>query len=234
MSLSSAVMGTSGAGRRSSVECRVWQRFPCQVPASCQPVAARSDGDVRWPATLRDLSIKGVGLILGRRFEPGAALAIELPATPTRPANTLLARVVHATAQPGGRWLLGCSLVSELSLDELESITGMARKSAVPAPAETRPPSRDHVLAEVVFEWLRGGPAPRQFHARRLFLTGKWPLAPGTVLRVRRGNTPRGGAWLRVKVHSCIEHYGRWFVACSILDEPASGVLRSLGLPARS
>src|SRR6516225_2385721 len=76
-------------------ECRVYERFPVDLQASCQPIAARSDRDIVWPATVRDVSEGGVGLVLKRRFERGAGLAIELPGSDDRPAETLLAKVVH-------------------------------------------------------------------------------------------------------------------------------------------
>src|ERR1043165_2571735 len=63
------------------VECRVRERRPCGLKTSCQPIAARGDKDVMWPATIRDISVASIGLVLGRRFEPGAGLAIEVPGT---------------------------------------------------------------------------------------------------------------------------------------------------------
>jgi hypothetical protein len=201
------------------------------VEATCQPVAARNDHDIHWPAMLRDVSSTGIGLVLGRRFEPGAALAIELPETPTRLGATLLARVIHAKPLPGGRWLLGCSLVGELGPDDLERLLGLGEATAAPPPAQapTLPPAR--VLASVVFHWQASGTGAKPFQARRLFLTGNWPLAPGTILRVRRGNTPADGAWLRVQVQACTWDKGQWQVTGLVTGWPPTGVLRSLGIP---
>src|SRR5262249_48166684 len=93
------------------IECRVRPRHSCDLEASCQPAAARSDDDLHWPGTIRDISTAGVGLVLKRRFEPGAGVAIELPASGDCPEQTLLARVRHATRLPDGRWLLGCAFI---------------------------------------------------------------------------------------------------------------------------
>jgi hypothetical protein len=231
MAVSVAPRNVASSDSPRPLECRVWERFPCDVPASCQPVAARSDGDLHWQATLKDLSASGAGVVLGRRFEAGAALAIELPATATRPADTLLARVVQVRALAGGRWLLGCAFVSQLSSDEVENIVGMAKVAETPGSTQASATLKNQVLAQVVFYWHDCIPGARPFMARRLFLTGSWPLAPGAVLRVRRGNTPGQGAWLRVRIQSCVEDHGQWNVTCAVLGQPNPGVLRSLGIP---
>jgi PilZ domain len=108
------------------MECRVYERFSCDIPTTCQPIAARSDKDITWPASIRDVSEGGVGLILARRFERGAGLAIELPGSGDRPAETLLAKVVHTTRLPDNRWLLGCSFISKLSEDEVRFVVELA------------------------------------------------------------------------------------------------------------
>src|SRR5262249_35993927 len=117
---------------RMHAECRVWERHPCDLEASCQPIAARGDRDRAWPGVIRDGSGGGGGLGLGRRFERGAGLAVEIPATASTPSEVLLARVVHATALPGGRWLLGCGFVSQLSDDELRRLLQLARPESPP------------------------------------------------------------------------------------------------------
>jgi hypothetical protein len=45
---------------------------------------------------VRDISSEGIGLLLGRRFEPGAMLSIELTDAHVERPRLLLARVVHA------------------------------------------------------------------------------------------------------------------------------------------
>src|SRR5580692_1103433 len=92
-----------------AADCRVWERHACGLQTSCQPIAARADKDILWRATLRDVSATGVGMVLDRRFEPGAGLSIEIPGLGG--GNTLLAKVVHATGLPEGKWLLGCAFV---------------------------------------------------------------------------------------------------------------------------
>ena len=74
----------------------------------------------RWLATVRDVSAGGVGLLLPRRFEPGALLAVELPEGGS--ARSVLAQVAHATAHGGGQWLVGCRFLSPLDEDELRAL----------------------------------------------------------------------------------------------------------------
>jgi hypothetical protein len=212
------------------VDCRVWERFACSVEASCQPIAARNDGDVHWPATVKDLSVKGVGLIAGRRFERGAGLAIELPATATRPADTLLAKVVHVRSLPGGKWLLGCSLISELDVDELDAILGMSHTHSPRAEADAvTPASKQCNVPGVVFRWLDGDDRVPPLRLRRLCLTGTWPLAPGTVLRARLSIAAEYQS-LRLKVMSCSQDNGCWTVAYTFLDQPSAAAIDAFTL----
>jgi hypothetical protein len=72
-----------------------------------------------WPAQVRDISAFGIGLLVPRRFEPGTLLSMTLENSAQNVARHVVARVIHATAQNGGRWRLGCALACELSDEEL-------------------------------------------------------------------------------------------------------------------
>jgi hypothetical protein len=227
MSMQTPTLDRTAAAGSSGRDCRIWERHGCEVQASCQPVAARNDRDIHWPATLRDLSVKGVGLVVGRRFEPGAGLAIELPETPTRPADTLLARVMHATALPDRKWLLGCSLVSELGADELEAIVGQVGTTAKP---EAAAPPEPFVVNDVLLRHLEDRPGAPVVQLRRLLLTGTWPPAPGTVFKLRLRHAPADAPWLRVKVHHCTRQDGRWTVAYTVAGATPVDVLHFFGV----
>ncbi len=114
------------AGLPRGAECRVYERFTCGLTTTCQPVAARSDHDITWPATIRDVSEGGLGIVLARRFERGAGLAVEVPGNADRSPETLLAKVVHTTRLPDNRWLLGCAFISRLSEDEVRLVVELA------------------------------------------------------------------------------------------------------------
>src|SRR5438309_11799628 len=85
-------------------ELRVSARFECDVPASCQPPSDWKRGGQKWTARVRDVSASGLCLVLGRRFERGAGLAIELPGADPNSPSILLARVKNVRPEGSGRW----------------------------------------------------------------------------------------------------------------------------------
>ena len=93
----------------SASECRIYERYSCELPTSCQPPSAWVRKDAKWEAIIRDISCGGIRLQVRRRFEPGSGLAIELPGSGDQPPYIVLARVVHVTAQGDGSWSLGCA-----------------------------------------------------------------------------------------------------------------------------
>jgi hypothetical protein len=232
------------------VECRVYERHTCGVETACQPIAARSSLDIQWPAAIRDISETGVGVVLGRRFERGTGLAIEVPGTGTRPPDTLLAKVVHVTALPGGQWRLGCTFVSRLSVDEVRAVAalGLALKPPPPAVSSLPPSSRapasngsapasppDKPLAQPLvipdlwFEGTTDDGKVVRVPVRRLFLTGSWPLAAGTTLRVWVGDKHRAPTGLMVQVVSCRKQARGWKVSYRLMEPMSAQTLRALG-----
>jgi hypothetical protein len=183
------------------------------METSCQPIAARGE-DLSWPAQLRDLSVGGMGVVLRRRFERGAGLAVEIPETPTSPATTLLGRVVHTTSLPGGSWLLGCAFVSNLSEDELKRLLGLGQKEQQPLSNEAAQPQP---ILDVTFEGLDGRDAPRL--VRRLHWQGTWPPAPGKILKVWFAKKPNGSALIRIE--RCLQQAGRWLIFYTFFNSPS-------------
>src|SRR5262245_36793766 len=100
-------------------EQRAAARFLCALPTTCQPPSGWGSKDP-WPATIRDISTGGVSLALERRFERGSGLAIELPSEDGT-MSTVLARVTNVRPHPDGGWILGCSFISELSDEEVQT-----------------------------------------------------------------------------------------------------------------
>jgi hypothetical protein len=112
------------------VECRAWERHPCDLRGACQPIAANRGHDLSWPAKIRNLSLGGVGLVLERRFEPGVILFLELTFPGSDSPETLMARVVYARAIAGNQWFLGCAFCRPLSPGKIESLVGSSRSPA--------------------------------------------------------------------------------------------------------
>jgi hypothetical protein len=206
------------------IDCRVRPRHACDLEASCQPVAARGEHDCQWPGTIRDISSIGVGLVLRRRFEPGSGLAIEVPAQGDRGEETLLARVRHATRLPDGRWLHGCSLISELSDDEMQRLLGRSGAQEPAAKAESGKPA---ALNDVTFQGLAEDGRTVAIRVKRLQPDPTWPLPAGTTLALRVGG--EAGGRVRLVVKDSVQEGGNWVVHCRFLGKPRAEVSQALG-----
>jgi hypothetical protein len=106
-------------------------------------VAAWLDKESVWPGLISDLSTCGLGLVLGRRFEPGSGLAVELPATAVRCEETLLVKVIKVQSLSDGRWLLSCALISELSEDTVLTLVSQGESGPPAALPDERDPAAE-------------------------------------------------------------------------------------------
>jgi hypothetical protein len=233
------------------IECRVWERQPCELQTYCQPIVARADNDVTWPATVRDISQGGIGLVAARRFEPKAVLAVEFPGADTSPADVLFARVVHATALDGGYWLLGCAFVSELSEFELQSLLHRALPEHAPSartggtslervtlhslgagqpPAPGRKQSgRTFVLPEVTVQGPPRDGTAASVLVRRLYVTGTWPLPAGSPVTGWIGNKAQRPPDFKWTINRCDQQGERWTLSYAFVDTPSPEVSWELG-----
>ncbi len=103
----------------AAAERRVAPRYPCDLDTFCQPGSGKLD-DFWWRARVRDISTHGISVEVGKRFEPGIGLLIELPSLRKNYA-ALQARVIHSTARPDGRWVMGCLFAWALSEEEMRA-----------------------------------------------------------------------------------------------------------------
>jgi hypothetical protein len=213
-------------------DCLVWLRHECDLPTTCQPVAARGSDEPQWQGRIRDISAGGVGLIMVRRFERGTGVAIELPPSGGYPGDTVLARVENVKALPGGSWLLGCAFVSPLSestvdrVIDLEPVHG-ARRAASPFPNGSHEGpllTAPFVIPQVQWHNRETGMARV---ARRLIVKGFcWPLPPRMVLRLWVETKTGDDDFTRVRVNSCVKQGETWIVSYSILGKPTPRVSR--------
>ena len=114
--VAATVSAACKAERRASV------RLQSSAKGACQSLSL--ERETGWEAAIRDISGNGIGLLLSRRFEAGASLAIEIPEAARGQKHLLLARVVRATLQSDGNWLVGCTLMSPLAEDEVRLLLG--------------------------------------------------------------------------------------------------------------
>ncbi len=102
--------------------CRVHERLGCVLPTTCQPASVSDSDEMRWSATICDISQGGARLRVPRRFEKGTGLGIELPGDFERESAIVFVKVVHLRREDDGAWTLGCKFVSALSEDELQRL----------------------------------------------------------------------------------------------------------------
>jgi hypothetical protein len=98
---------------------RAAERFPVSADTSCpflSPVV-EDFGLVR----IKDISMDGVGLLLSRRVEVGALLAVTLANAARKLSRTVLVRVAHVTALTGS-YLVGGNFTVPLTYQELSSL----------------------------------------------------------------------------------------------------------------
>ncbi len=115
-----ATSSDAGADDRPPHERRASVRYTVQRDSFCQPGTGRADQFWRF-AKMLDLSATGIRLLIGRGFEAGTALVVELSSADASFACTVEARVVHATEAPGG-WLLGCTFATPLRDEDLKAL----------------------------------------------------------------------------------------------------------------
>jgi hypothetical protein len=98
---------------------RASERFPVSVGTTCTFVSPVVEDF--GPVKIQNLSMDGIGLLIGKRVDPGSLLAVTLSNTAKGIAKTILVRVVHATPQPAG-CLVGGTLTTPLTYQELTSL----------------------------------------------------------------------------------------------------------------
>jgi serine/threonine protein kinase len=105
----------AGKERRSAARHLCTLGSCCVISTSFLP--DQEGNQDSWPAVVQNISAQGIGLLVGRRFEPGTAAAIELPGQPPRPAY-----VKHVRAEKLGHWFLGCVWGAPLAEAEVKAL----------------------------------------------------------------------------------------------------------------
>jgi hypothetical protein len=201
--------------------CRVHERRACEVPGSCKPTSGPQSNEVKWAATILDLSPGGIRLALPRRFEPGASLEIELAAKAGEEPCTVVARVVYARPQKGAGWALGCHLVSELSEEEIRRL--------LHAPGRPAPRGRGaRTIEGVRFRLCTTAGTLLDCLIRRLTIPGDWPLPAGKVLSLSAFLPGRSLPPLQFEVVRCEADGGRWVLEGRLPEAPSADLVRAL------
>jgi hypothetical protein len=107
-------LGTPPSNRRATIRYHCAPATPGRIALPPRPEMQRA-----W---VLDVSLGGVGLMLGRPLEPGQSVVLRLRGAADGQVYELTARVAHATREPGGDWVIGCRLDRELNRDELDDL----------------------------------------------------------------------------------------------------------------
>jgi PilZ domain len=106
--------------RHAWIKRRAEVRYHCG-PATSGRLTQEGESQPRR-AWILNLSVSGVGLLLDEPLEPETFMVIHVRSGATGTRFELPARVVHATVQTSGEWLVGCELAEKLSPDDLEAL----------------------------------------------------------------------------------------------------------------
>ena len=98
-------------------DLRAEERFPMGPDSAC--VFASPVLEDMEPIRVKNISSTGIGLITSMRLEPGLLMAIKLVNRAKNFSKTMLVRIVHVTLQPGNSYLIGGTLDTPLTYEEL-------------------------------------------------------------------------------------------------------------------
>jgi hypothetical protein len=99
-------------------ERRAAERFAVNTDTACAFVGPVIEDF--GAAKVKDISMQGIGLVMSKRVEIGAVLAVTLTIAGRGVVKTVLVRVTHVTPQLGN-FLVGGSFVTPLSYQEMSS-----------------------------------------------------------------------------------------------------------------
>jgi hypothetical protein len=209
--------------------------------------------EMRWSASIRDISQGGVRLHVSRRFEKGTPLAIELPGNHERDPSVVFVKVLHVRAQEDGTWALGCKFISELGEDELQRLLTppqpVVERATPPAPQEPEPeppPSlgerntptitpiqetpQTQILSNVHFQIAIREGSQISCLIKRFNATKCWPLEPGKIFRLN-GNGPDDTKWsLKIQVIQYLQESNSSKIQARLLRTPSlPELLHALG-----
>jgi hypothetical protein len=100
----------------SPSERRSAPRYSTDLRASCRPLL---DQKSRWQGEVEDISLRGLRLVLDRRFEPGVLLNIEVHDNNGEAIHGWLVQVRWVRELVARKWAIGCAFNRDLSAEDL-------------------------------------------------------------------------------------------------------------------
>jgi hypothetical protein len=102
---------------------RASARYPCALVNFSTEVSTGVKAESEhWAATIVDISVEGVALLLRRPFEPGTVLTLALRDERFKVEQALQVRVAHLKPRSRSEWLVGCSVERPLTEAELRAL----------------------------------------------------------------------------------------------------------------
>ena len=102
----------------TAIERRAWVRYQCSREACYSSLPSYE----RFWATVQNISVDGIGLVVSAPIEPGTYLVVEMQTTSRPIYLTMLARVIHAVEQAEGGWAVGCELITKPTQEQLQAL----------------------------------------------------------------------------------------------------------------
>jgi hypothetical protein len=117
MAVDSSTSEKQKSANSHNPERRHLARYLCTPPRPVRLIARPNFNSIS--ALVHDFSLRGIGLVCDRTFEPGTLLAVQLQSRNAGLSGILTAKVKHLTDLANGKWLVGCSLSRSLTDDEV-------------------------------------------------------------------------------------------------------------------
>jgi hypothetical protein len=209
---------------------RVWVRRHVSVETQ----VAAADGGPATPARIVDVSSGGVQLRIGRDFEAGELLTLELPSRAGEPPATVLACVAHTRPDGDSGWVIGCRFSAKLSDADLSALGAGRSRSALP---DSRNWSRNECKGKAAYRIVPDdGEAPREAKVLN--------ISPGGVALLVEGHVPTGALLSTellapdgrtvVTILACVVHVAapserERVLGCNFIREIGDEELKALG-----
>lgn len=235
-------------------ELRAQVRHACDLATAWRFLSSRDAQFI--PAEVRDLSHRGIGLIMPEPFRRRTILVLQLEGQAGLADRAMLVRINHITKLADQRWLVGCSFAKPLSEEELRALLYPNQVSLVPE-EPVAAASRSGTRSTNVNGHDRG--AEKRVEARRIGMSvpvclgaihGSGQVAdgevvdrsasgigllvsrsffPGTILRVRGRYCADDIPWVHVRVMRSKPKGKLWQLGCQFIDTPAHHIRLMLG-----
>jgi c-di-GMP-binding flagellar brake protein YcgR len=221
---------TPPSASTEEAERRAWVRYPSTAETQFTPVG--EDNQTSLTARVRDVSLGGIKLLVGRPFDTGSMLTVVLTGE-GQSSLSVLACVVHCREQAGGEWALGCSFAAELEESDLEAF-GARKARSDPGDGRhwARYPCQVRALCQLAVEPEQ--PAwPAQvlnISANGMALQAGCELPTGTLLSadLTSGNGPGALTILACVVHVTVQPDGKRVTGCNFIRELSESDLKTL------